>query len=91
MDLVTYGLLKGKIANVEEEIGQKTGKILNGTLNAGDTEVTITDSSITTTSLIDVYTDTYGVNPTNIVATTGSITLTFTIQANNVAIKVRVV
>lgn len=91
MDLVTYGLLKGKIANVEEEIGQKTGKILSGTLNAGDTEVTITDGSITTTSLIDVYTDTYGVNPTNIVATTGSITLTFTIQANNVAIKVRVI
>lgn len=91
MDLVTYALLKGKISDVEGEIAQVSGKVLSGTLTAGSTTLTLTDSAITTTSLIDVYTDTYGVNPTNVVATTGSITLTFGTQSSDVAVKVKVV
>lgn len=63
---------------------------VTGTLLAGNTTVTITDSVITTTATFDFYTDTYGVNPTNISVSTGSITLTFEEQASDVIVKVRV-
>lgn len=63
---------------------------LTDTLTVGSTSVTISDSAILTTSTIDIYTDTFGVNPTNVVVTTGSITLTFEVQQSDVVVKVRV-
>lgn len=65
-------------------------KDITGTLTAGSTSITLSDASITTESTIDVYTDTFGVNPTNVVVATGSVTLTFEAQANDVAVKVRI-
>ena len=59
------------------------------TLTVGATTVTISDAGITTTSIIDIYTDTYGVNPTAVVVSTGSIALTFSAQESAVAVKVR--
>lgn len=59
-------------------------------LSAGSTSVTISDSLITTASTIDVYTDTFGVNPTDVAISTGSVTLTFNAQSDAVSIKVRV-
>ena len=76
-----------------EEIGQGGGASwvdITGTLAAGSTSLTISDVSILTTSTIDVYTDTFGVNPTNVVVATGSVTLTFEAQNNNIGVKVRV-
>ena len=69
------------------EIG---GKILTGTLVAGNTSLVLSDAAITTSSMIDIYTDTYGVNPSAVGVATGSITLTFDSQAADVAVKVRV-
>ncbi len=63
---------------------------VTGTLTAGNTSVTLSDAAITTSSTIDVYTDTFGVNPTAITVATGSVTLTFPAQASNVGVKVRV-
>lgn len=63
---------------------------LTDTLVAGQTTVTLQDTSITNTSTIDCYTDTFGVNPTNVVVTTGQIVLTFEEQANDLGVKVRV-
>lgn len=63
---------------------------VTGTLTAGNTSVTLSDASITTSSTIDVYTDTFGVNPTAVSVSTGSVTLTFPAQASNVGVKVRV-
>lgn len=63
---------------------------LTSTLTAGNTSLVISDTSITTDSVIDYYTDTFGVEPTNIVVTTGSITLTFDAQQSDVGVKVRV-
>lgn len=63
---------------------------VTGTLTSGQTTVTLSDASITTTSTIDVYTDVFGVNPTAISVTTGSVVLTFEAQASNVGVKVRV-
>ena len=63
---------------------------VSGTLNTGSTSITLSDASITTTSTIDIYTDTFGIQPTNAVVSTGSITLTFLAQASNISVKVRV-
>lgn len=63
---------------------------LTDTLTAGETELVFTNNSITTDSTIDVYTDTYGINPTNVVVATGTITLTFEAQSADLGVKVRI-
>ena len=63
---------------------------LTGTLTTGNTTLTITDDAIETTSTIDIYCDTYGIQPTNAVVATGSITITFLAQASDLNVKVRV-
>lgn len=63
---------------------------LTGTLTSGSTTLTISDAAITTTSTIDIYTDVFGIQPTNAVVATGSITLTFLAQASDISVKVRV-
>ena len=66
------------------------GKVLTGSLAVGSTTVVLQDSFITTTSMIDIYTDVYGVSPTNVTVATGSITLTFEAQQSILNVKVRV-
>lgn len=61
-----------------------------GTLAAGSTSITLSNASITANSTIDLYTDTYGVNPSAISVAAGSITLTFAAQQAAVNVKVRV-
>lgn len=63
---------------------------LTGTLVAGQTSLTIQHSIITTDKTIEIFTDIFGVNPTNVVVTTGQIVLTFSAQANDVGVMVRV-
>ena len=70
--------------------GGATYTDVTGTLVAGQTSVTLQDSSILTTSTIDVYTDTFGVNPTAISVAAGSVTLTFPAQQTNIGVKVRI-
>lgn len=63
---------------------------VSGTLSAGSTSITLSDASITTSSTIDVFVDTFGVNPTAMTVSTGSVTLTFEAQESNLGVKVRV-
>ena len=63
---------------------------VTGSLSAGTTSITLADASITTSSTIDFFTSIYGVNPTNVSVSTGSVTLTFEAQASNMDVKVRV-
>lgn len=72
------------------KIEQMVGKVLTGTLTASSTTVTLSDSSITSSSTFDIYTTVYGLNPTNVSVSTGSITLTFEAQQSDVGVKVRV-
>lgn len=65
-------------------------KDIIGTLSAGSTSITLLDTSITTNSNIDVYTSIFGVNPTAITVSAGSITLTFTAQQTDLGVKVRI-
>ena len=79
-----------RINNKSIDVDHIGYKELSGTLTAGGTSLTLTDSSITTNSLYDIYTSVYGVNPTDVTVTTGSITLTFEARQSNLEVKVRV-
>lgn len=71
-------------------INEVAGTWVSGTLTAGSTSLTLSDASITTSSTIDIYTDVFGIQPTNAVVASGSITLTFLAQASDITVKVRV-
>ncbi len=68
------------------------GEVVNlyATLTAGSTSITISNSAIKNNSTIDVYTDVFGINPTNIVVTDGQIVLSFNAQLSDIGVKVRV-
>jgi hypothetical protein len=48
---------------------------------SADTVYTFTNGAITTSSAIEVYTDIYGINPSNVVATSGQCVVTFPKQS----------
>jgi hypothetical protein len=60
-----------------------------GTLTAGQTSITLSDSAITTTSTIDIYT-TNGIGYNTLSVATGSVTITFDAQGSDIGVKVRV-
>lgn len=70
----------------------KIPKVYTRTLTAGNTSITIS-ADVSSSSLIDVYTDTWGVNPTNVVAdtTNDTITLTFAARSSDLDVKVEVI
>ena len=72
---------QGKVLN------DKFGTTLTSTLSAGSTTLTFSNSVITTSSTIDLYTDKYGVNPTNVVVEDGTMTLTFDAQSKDISVK----
>ena len=63
-----------------------------GTLTAGQTSVvlTFTNQTIGASTLVDVYTGEYGVNPDSVVTTASTVTLTFAAQASDLAVAVKV-
>ena len=63
---------------------------IQGTLLVGNTSVTLNNPSIKNTSNFEFFTDVFGVCPTNVSVSNGSITLTFDEQANDLGVKVRV-
>lgn len=69
-----------------------TSEVKTGTLAAGQTSVTLafTQQTIGAATLIDAYTGTFGVNPTNVTYTASSVTLTFDAQASDIAVAVKV-
>ena len=66
-------------------------EIQSGTLTAGQTSVTLTfaEQTVGSTSLIDVYVED-GLNYSTIATTSTTVTLTFPVQASDVAVAVRV-
>lgn len=79
--------------NLESRINSAFGaltKEVTGTLLAGQTTLTLSDASILTTSDLDIYTDTWGVSPETVIASTGSVTLTFEALDSDLAVKVKV-
>ena len=72
---------QGKILN------EKFGTTLTSTLSAGSTSLVFSNSVITTSSTIDLYTDVYGMNPTDVSVEAGKMTLTFDAQTKDISVK----
>lgn len=87
MSAYVFNALNTTSKNIIGSINEVRGKVLTGTLTAGSTSITISDSSITASSLIDVYNDA-GVGWESITATTGSVTITFEAQSADMAVEV---
>ena len=87
---IEYGSLNTSDKKVLGAINEVRGTFVTGTLTAGSTSITLSDASITTSSTIDIYVSTFGIQPTNAVVSTGSITLTFLAQSADISVKVRV-
>lgn len=64
--------------------------VLIGVLAAGQTSLTITSDQITTDCILDYYTSIYGVNPESAVINNGSVDLTFTEQATDMYVGVKI-
>ncbi len=66
-------------------------EIVRGTLTAGQTNVALTASkNVSATALVDVFADAYGVNPTAVAVSGAVVTLTFDVQASDLAVAVRI-
>lgn len=73
---------------LEQRVSNAFGTALAGTLQAGTTTLALTDASIKSTSLIDVYTDVYGVDIKWQMVSGNTLTLTFSPQNINIGVKV---
>lgn len=63
---------------------------VTASITSGSTSVTISDASITTSSMFFPCSDPFGLVITNMVAATGSLTITYQTAASNYTLKVRV-
>lgn len=75
--------VNGAINDINTFIGKK---LPAQTLAAGTTSITFTDESITTTSVIEPYTDKWLVSPITITVSSGSCTLTFKSQSSALSV-----
>ena len=80
------GVVDGELAYIDD--ANYVPLFLTGTLTAGQTSLTIEDEGITLNAIVDIYTDVFGVDPTNVVVANGSITITFDAQASDLSVKV---
>ena len=87
---ISYTELTTTSDNIIGAINEVAGTWVTGTLTAGSTSLTLSDASITSSSTFDIYVSDFGIQPTNAVVATGSITLTFLAQASDITVKVRV-
>lgn len=91
-DLVTTD--KSSVVNAINEVAGNAPamEVQNGTLAAGNTSITLTftDQVIGATSMIDIYTDAYGVSPTAVSTTSNTVALTFDAQGSDLAVAVKV-
>ena len=85
------GITKGSFTtnqNTDVNINLSGETIVTGLLKQGDTEVELSSEALTEDSIIDVYTDIYGLTPSSITQSNNSVTLTFKPQSSDVNIKV---
>lgn len=74
--------------NEMNTVSSQVGSSTTGTLTAGSTSITLSNANIHTSSILDFYTDTFGVDPTGVTVDEGSVTLTFEAQASDLGVKV---
>ena len=89
---VDINVLNENMDIIDEALSAKANKstVITGTLSTGSTSLSLSNNAITTDSVIDIYTSVYGVNPTSIAVSAGSITLTFDAQSSELIIRIEV-
>lgn len=85
-----YVKLDGEWVEIQLGGGGGTATTLTGTLTAGQTTITFTDPAITTDSKVEVLTSDISVAPSGATFSTGTITLTFAAQTNDVVVRLEV-
>lgn len=74
------------------KIDNLVGRILTGTLTAGQTTLVLSDASIDSDTIIaNIYVDQFGANPTSVTVATGSITITFDAMIHDLSVKIRII
>lgn len=76
-------------ANIES-LDSKYDKYVSGTITAGNTTITLSDASITTSSFIDIYFKDALIAPTAVTVVTGSVTIDIEALAANQDVAVRI-
>lgn len=69
---------------------QSNATVTKGTLAVGATSIVLSNSKITTNSVLSIYTSVWGVNPKAVTVESGKVTLTFDAQTVAVEVGVRV-
>lgn len=88
-DNTTSGMSATNVQGAIDELKFENGFTLTSTLTAGQTSLTFTDARITENSILSaVYTSIFGVSVSSANIVTGSLTLTFPQQEEDVTIKV---
>jgi hypothetical protein len=70
------------------KINSLVGTTVSGTLSSSATSLTLSNSNIKTTSMIDIYTNNWDVYPTAVTVSSGSIKMTFDAPGSSVTVKV---
>ena len=85
----TASALKTSSKTIVGAINEAYGLRLSGTLTAGSTTLTLSNAGILGDGQTYLYsTSVFGVNPTNVVPSVGSVTLTFEAQASDLGVEV---
>lgn len=84
------GVSKNEFNRAISDTTRSIGVDISGTLAAGSTSLTLQNGLITTSSTIDVYTDKFGVSPTDIDVFDKQMVLTFDAQSTDLQVKVRI-
>lgn len=77
-------------AAARQNLGIDAPIVLTATLTAGETSITFENDSIVPNCIVDIYTNKFGVNPTGMTATEGSLTLTFEAQSTDINVRLEV-
>lgn len=82
--------LTGDLEWTEVQGGGSSATILTGTLTAGQTTITFTDSAITATALVDIYTDDPDVGWVSRSASGTTLTVTYPVQSTDLSVTIRI-
>jgi len=85
-----YSQLQTTDKKIIGAINEVRGTYVTGTLTAGQTSITLSDASITSSSFIQVFAGNGNINYTSISSTTGSVTIGFLAQASDMTVVARI-
>lgn len=88
INLATFEVDTSTISNLEN-VGPRLNSFrLTAALAIGSTSLTFSDARINTDSIIDIYTDVFGIAPTDITVTDGQVAVTFAEQDQRINVMI---